>query len=203
MARNCIFAAGLKTFEVVEVGDYWYEVIERRKNFVNIVSFDRISLLNLCRCMEDESTKKGKVCRNWKYQIENYTYHFYLNFNGMDRYIRVVAMKRSNKSTIIIPEIRENVGWSDYASKIRRFIEKGTYRAPVTERRKEDSGYVQIAHLSEWPKDKVKLIPEKDSAQNNFRIEKSSIKRRVGFLQKCLLGSFRHNTMTPPSCKEL
>lgn len=50
------------------------------------------------------------------------SYRIFQNFNRMGRFIGVVAVKGSSKVSIIVPEISENVGWSDFAEKIKRFV---------------------------------------------------------------------------------
>lgn len=110
MGRNLFFTAGQKSFEIRELSDDWYEVVERCNNFISRVSLDRYNLKEICRCMKEASEVKGKVCKSWKYQRQLYAYHIYLNFNNMGRFIRLVAAKGKSNSTIIIPEFGDNVG---------------------------------------------------------------------------------------------
>lgn len=39
--EECFFTSGTKSFDVSELSDYWYEILGRRKNQINRVTFDR------------------------------------------------------------------------------------------------------------------------------------------------------------------
>lgn len=41
MARIAFFCMGYKSFEIREIGDYWYEIIERRRRLFNRLTIDR------------------------------------------------------------------------------------------------------------------------------------------------------------------
>ncbi|MCD7448041.1 hypothetical protein HAX54_037355 [Datura stramonium] len=83
IGNNLVFIAGQINFEVVEISEEWYEVVERHKNSISRVS---------------HASSMG--------------------------FIRLVALKGKSKSSIIIPEFGENVGWLDYAGRISNFVEK-------------------------------------------------------------------------------
>lgn len=123
MSRSFVFYAENKSFDVVEINDNWFEVVERRKNFISRITIDRKNILALCYCME-QASEEEKKCRSWKNQSQLYSY-FYKYFNSMGSYIRVVAINDKGKVAIIIPEISKGAGWCDFAKKIRMFVEVG------------------------------------------------------------------------------
>lgn len=63
MARNAFFFVGGKSFEIRGNGDNWYGIIERRRNFVNRLTVDRINLLEVCKYLKLASIGKGNIVR--------------------------------------------------------------------------------------------------------------------------------------------
>lgn len=99
----------------------------------------------------------------------------------MGRFIRVVAVKGSSKVSIIIPEISENVGWSDFADKIKRFVlekEKARYE-PLNS--KSGESFIQVVQMEQWPKDEIKVMNDDSLEPNQLRIETSSLRSRVDY----------------------
>lgn len=57
------FFVGGKSFEIRGNGDNWYGIIERRRNFVNRLTVDRINLLEVCKYLKLASIGKGNIVR--------------------------------------------------------------------------------------------------------------------------------------------
>lgn len=110
MGRVCVFSVGIKSFEVVELSSNWYEMVERRRNFMNKITFDRLNILSLCKNMELASKGQGNICKSWRYQSQLYSYEIFQNFNKIGRFFRVVVTKGSRKVSVIILKIDENIG---------------------------------------------------------------------------------------------
>lgn len=57
MGRSFLFYAENKSFEVVEINENWFEVLERRHNFIHRVTIDRKNIVS-------EEEKNAQVRRN-------------------------------------------------------------------------------------------------------------------------------------------
>lgn len=187
------------------MSESWYEVVERRKNFISRLTFDRKNLLALCYVMEQATVKNEKKCRSWKNHSQLYSYFFYKNFNSFGRYIRVVATKGSSKVAIIIPENSNDEGWCDYAKKIRLFIQAWAKQGIQQQQQRSVNvrSYMQTAEKEKWPKDVIKIIMDGSLNQNQFRIDANSIRSRVEYHRKCVRGYFKQDGMKFYSCQEI
>lgn len=100
---------------------------------------------------------------------------------------------------VFIPEIKDNVGWRDFAGKISKFLLEN--KSPVKETIVNIKGgsYAQVSQIEGWPNDEIRLEKDDMLEPNKFHIDANSLRSRVDFHQRCLLGSFRDESLKPPS----
>lgn len=63
--------------------------------------------------------------------------------------------------------------------------------------------YAQVAQIEGWPNDEIRMEKDETIEPNKFRIDANSSQSRVDFHRRCLLGSFRDDTLKPPSQKDI
>lgn len=79
-------------------------------------------------------------------------------------------------------------------------MEKGKSIRVDVENSIRDESYVQMARIDDWHKDRIIVVDDSSLKANQFCIDKSSGKSRVGYLRRCLLGIFINNNFKAPCC---
>lgn len=67
----------------------------------------------------------------------------------------------------------------------------------------KNGSYAEIAEIKSWHKVEVKVVKGAREEQNVLMIDKSSLKSKVEYLQRCLVGYFGNTTSIIPSRSEV
>ncbi|XP_075097622.1 uncharacterized protein LOC107798738 isoform X2 [Nicotiana tabacum] len=142
---------------------------ERGHNLIRRTLFSQNTMEWLCYAISEASKVKGNSVRRWKLQDHFTKFFCSRNYNKHGRYISIISLqgkaRNKRRSTIIIPEMAFNTGWTNIAVKISNFIKCKTQKAvTVTPRNTEDLPYSETIRRNKWTTREMNeaFVQEKD-----------------------------------------
>lgn len=152
--EKLFFISGDKSFELKNTGDThfsWFSLIERGRRFTSKVSLDPLNLRWVCEILIQASKGYGQLYRRWGRKQQHNLYRVYQNFNVYGRFVRIEVWHGSSKSAVIILEMSFNSGWTDFATKIIRFLGKFNKSGPPPIPSPLTKSYRAAASIVSWP----------------------------------------------------
>ncbi|KAF3673295.1 hypothetical protein FXO37_07072 [Capsicum annuum] len=153
MGGSCFFFSVDKSFEIKDISEgqmRWFLLSERSSRFSSKITIDESNLRWVCNALQQASRGSRNLYRRWGRKQQNDLHRVYQNYNVYGRFLRVETWRGDRKSAIIIPEADSNLGWSEIASKILRFLGKPSN--PVLQRFTNPGKiFLDAACKQSWP----------------------------------------------------
>lgn len=174
----------------------WFDWVKSSKFSNSRLILSRGALLWLCKRLHKASANRGESFKSWR--CKDITTYIYCTqkFNKFGRYISVITVKRTQKTSYHGPREKFNEGWETLANKIEAFIRKfsSTHGAFITTREgsKKFIGkgeYIGVIKKSKWSQEGASARMEN---QEQMRSEDNALLRR------CLVGNFIGGEEAPP-----